>query len=151
MIRHNRSHAAKHFSWDNFSKNSLSCYFPIINTYVIFHVLDPNCTHGIRQNMSCNYVSQEIMDHQEAKQECNRLNLYSQKEYRIPLLNVKWNSLTNDSLIWIGQQQKPSTKNFAGKNSEEKSHESTTVSDENLSIYSQCNLWKGIDDKTVRK
>ena len=101
--------------------------------------------------MSCNYVSQEIMDHQKAKQECNRLNLYSQKEYRIPLLKVKWNSLTNDSLIWIGQQQKPSTKYFAGKNSEEKSHESTTVSDENLSIYCQGNLLKGINDKIVRK
>ena len=141
MIRHNRSHAAKHTSWDfffeKFSIMLLSNY-----KYVIFHVLDPNCTLGIRQNMSCNYVSQEIMDHHKAKQECNRLNLYSQKEYRIPLLNVKWNSLTNDSLIWIGQQQKPSI--FAGKNSEEKSHESTTVSDENLSIYCQGNLLKGI-------
>ena len=67
--------------------------------------LDPNCTLGLRQNISCNYISKELMGHGEALQECTRLDLYSQKEHRIPLPNVKWNSLTNDSLVWIGQRE----------------------------------------------
>ena len=85
--------------------------------------------------MSCNYVSQDIMDNIKAQEECNRLNLYSQKEYRIALPNIEWKSLTNDSIIWIGQDQ---AKNGGNLFKDDENHESTTISD-NLSIY--CQAW----------
>ena len=75
------------------------------------------------------------MDKNKALEECNRLDLYSQKEYRIALPNIEWKSLTNDSIIWIGQDQAKNAENLF-KDAE--NHESTTISD-NLSIY--CQAW----------
>ena len=74
----------------------------------LFHIfnllLDPNCTIGLRQNMSCNYVSNTVIDFQEALGHCNELEMYSKKDQGIPLTNINWNELTQESLVWIGHQ-----------------------------------------------
>ena len=55
--------------------------------------------------MTCNYVSGDEMGNVQAMEECNRLNMYTQKDQRTPLANVDWTSLTNQSLIWIGNRE----------------------------------------------
>ena len=54
--------------------------------------------------MSCNYVSDKVINFQEALKHCNDLEMYSSKDQGIPLTNIKWNELTDESLVWIGHQ-----------------------------------------------
>ena len=70
----------------------------------LIYISDPNCSMGYRQNMSCNYITND-MSHSEAYRECNRLELFSHKDHSIPLSEIDWSALTNESLIWIGQAQ----------------------------------------------
>ena len=64
----------------------------------------PNCTLGQRQNMSCNYVSDQMINFKEALEHCNQLQMYSKKDQGIPLTNIFWNDLTDESSVWIGHQ-----------------------------------------------
>ena len=73
----------------------------------MLNISDPNCTMGLRQNMTCNYISPKISQ-SSALQECTRLEMYSHKEHAIGLPDINWSKLTNESLVWIGQREEGS-------------------------------------------
>lgn len=96
---------------------------------------DPNCTLGLRQNMSCNFVSDEAMSFVEATEICNDLGLFSQKNFE--LAEIDWDQLTNESMIWIGSQRNGKEATTIASSRVTKS--ALTTSTANLGYY--CQAW----------
>lgn len=57
--------------------------------------------------MSCNFVSPSLMNQQESTEECTKLSLFTHLE--IPLPKIDWKQLTQESMIWIGENSPPDT------------------------------------------
>ena len=51
--------------------------------------------------MTCNHVSSMKMNRKLAQEECTNLQMYVND--KTPLDSIHWESLTNESLVWIGQ------------------------------------------------